>query len=77
MITLEELSAIIERVQTANLKDAAAGDRILSILARHWESLTRLQPVIAECAEIEKAIRELESYLNTLASCDMAKGKRK
>ncbi len=74
MMTLDELSAITERLQTVKMTDPAAAGRILSILARHWEFLTRLESMIADCEEIEKTIRELESYLNTLPSCEMAKG---
>ena len=66
MITLERLDAITERLQTVNMTDPAIAAHILSILARHRESLTRLQAQIAECQKIEEIIRELESYLDTL-----------
>ncbi len=67
MISLEELDAITERLQTVTLKDQSASTRILSILARHRKSLLHLRSQIAECQEIEESIRELDLYLNDLA----------
>jgi polyhydroxyalkanoate synthesis regulator phasin len=66
VITLEKLDAIIERIQKAGMMNPEASTRILSILARHRESLSRIRAQVAVSEKMEDLIEEIDAYLDTL-----------
>ena len=72
MITLDKIEDLTLRTQAAHFQEEPSRLMILDILARHRKSILALTAQVAECEEIEKALIDLEAYLDGL---DKAKDK--